>query len=404
MNHLYLHCFSGISGNMLLGAFLELGLNEKILRNELSKLPLTGYELIIEPVKKCGIKALWVDVKEKQNEHHHHDHHAHRGLTEISSIISSSALSSGIKEKSLNMFRTLGEAEAKVHGCSVEEIHFHEVGAIDSIIDIVGIAIAMEHLKISSVSSSPVHVGSGFVQCAHGLMPVPAPATAELLKKIPYYSGQIEKELTTPTGALFLKTFASVFGNRPQNFRAERIGYGAGTHELPIPNVLQAELGIQEDCLDQLCILETNLDDCSAQVTGYVTQRLLDLGANDVWVTPIMMKKNRPAVELSVLVTNSLAKVAEDLILSETTTIGIRKIPVQRRILNREIRQVTLPWGDVRVKVAYENGQIRNVMPEYEDCRQFAKQLDVPLKEIQQQVLEQARSLWLTESSGNLER
>ena len=237
MQALYLDCFAGISGNMLLGAFLHVGLPEEVLRQNLFYLPVDGYDLIIEKVKKCGISAVYVDVKLT----HHHHHHRH--LTDIFKIIDNSQLVQKIKDDSKKIFMLLAQAEAKVHGVTIDKIHFHEVGAVDAIIDIVGTAIGLHYLGIEAVYASKLQVGNGFVECCHGLMPVPAPATAELLKKIPYYNGDISKELVTPTGAAVIAALGTSYGTKPEGFVSHAIGYGAGTWDLDIPNVLRMHLG-----------------------------------------------------------------------------------------------------------------------------------------------------------------
>jgi uncharacterized protein (TIGR00299 family) protein len=246
MKTIYLECFAGISGNMLLGALINAGMPEEVLRAELDKLPVTEYDLVVKRVNKCGINAVYADVI--LHEHHHHDednHHHHRRLPDIISIIDNSGLSQQVKEGSKRVFLKLAEAEAKVHGVSVNEIHFHEVGAVDAIVDIVGTVFGFYYLEIEKVAVSKVCVGSGFVECAHGSMPVPAPATAELLRGIPYYAGKISREMTTPTGAAILAVFGSDFGEKPENFISEAIGYGAGTRDLEIPNVLRLHVGLQ---------------------------------------------------------------------------------------------------------------------------------------------------------------
>lgn len=237
MKGLYLDCFAGISGNMLLGAFLHAGLPEEVLRENLSYLPIDGYDLSVERVTKCGISAVYVDVKLT----HHHHHHRH--LSDIIQIIDNSQLVQKVKDDSKKIFMLLAEAEAKVHGVTIEEIHFHEVGAVDAIIDIVGSAIGLHYFEIEEIHTSKLQVGNGFVECCHGLMPIPAPATAELLKKIPYYNGDISKELVTPTGAAVIAALGTSYGNMPQSFVSNTIGYGAGTWDLDIPNVLRMHLG-----------------------------------------------------------------------------------------------------------------------------------------------------------------
>jgi uncharacterized protein (TIGR00299 family) protein len=397
MKAMYLDCFSGISGNMFLGALLDAGVPEQHLREELKKLPVSGYEIQIERVKKCGISATYLDVKLHEHKHdHHHDHHEHhhRHLADILTIIHESALAPGVKANSINIFNHLAKAEAKVHGTSVEQIHFHEVGAVDAIIDIVGAAIGLDWLNINKIYTSRLHVGNGFIHCDHGVMPVPAPATAELLQNIPYYSGDIHKELVTPTGAAIIATLGSGFGSMPENFISQTIAYGAGTWELSIPNVLRMHIGELTEYSavgnSDKIVVETNMDDLNPQVYEYVMDKLLTAGANDVWLTPIIMKKNRPATQLSVLTEqHNLTKIV-NIIFTETSSIGMRYYSVDRAITERKFIQVTTDWGEIQVKVCTHNGQIVTISPEYEDCKKIAYSLDIPLKTIQQKAVENA--------------
>jgi uncharacterized protein (TIGR00299 family) protein len=261
---LYLECFAGISGNMLLGALLDAGLPEEVLRSELRMLPVSDYDLTVKQVNKCGISAVYAEVMLHEHHHEdtHHHHHEHRRLPDIISIIDNSKLPEKVKEGSKQVFLKLAQAEAKVHGVSVNDIHFHEVGAVDAIVDIVGTVFGFYYLGVENVAVSKVCVGSGFVECAHGTMPVPAPATAELLTGIPYYAGEISREMTTPTGAAILAVFATEFGEKPESFISEKIGYGAGTRELTIPNVLRLYVGhMDENKEDEVIVVEANIDD-----------------------------------------------------------------------------------------------------------------------------------------------
>lgn len=299
MKAIYLDCFSGISGNMLLGAFLQAGVPEAYLRAELAKLPLEGsYVMKVEPVMKNGIAACYVDVRLP---HHDGKHgHEHRTMADIRALIEASALSEVVKARSLAIFQMLAEAEGKVHARPADTVAFHEVGAVDSILDIVGAAICLDYLGIERVFASKVNTGSGFVHCAHGLMPVPAPAVAELLLDWPSYHAGAEKELTTPTGAAFLRSQAAFSESLPDGFRAAGAAYGAGTWDLAIPNVLRLYIGQLDEAAENgqgtdFLVLETNIDDMSPQVYGYLYERLFTVGALDVWTTPIVMKKTRPA-------------------------------------------------------------------------------------------------------------
>lgn len=393
---LYLDCFSGISGNMLLGALLDAGLPEGYLRKELKKLPVSDYEIVIERVKKCGISATYVDVRltAHHHGHHHHEEHHHRHLPDILDIIDQSDLSDKIKEDSKRIFKQLAQAEAKVHGTTIDQIHFHEVGAVDAIIDIVGAAIGLNWLAVDAIYTSKLHVGSGFVNCDHGLMPVPAPATAELLKSIPYYSGAISKELVTPTGAAIIATLGSGFGTMPENFISHKIAYGAGTWELTIPNVLRMHIGeIADDSDNNKIVIETNIDDLNPQVYEYVIEKLLTAGAADVWLTPITMKKSRPATQLSVLTDKQNLDDLVKIIFAETSTIGLRFYHVERAVAERKLIDVSTDWGIVHVKISYRGGQVVHISPEFDECKILAQKNNIPLKLVQQKAVEIAWQL-----------
>jgi uncharacterized protein (TIGR00299 family) protein len=377
---LYLSCFSGVSGNMFIGALLDAGLPEKTFREMVSALPVSGYQLKIETVVKHGIKATHFDVELDRAEHH-----AHRHLGDIVKIIEAAKLSKTVKTRSIAVFTKLAEAEAKVHGTTVEKIHFHEVGAVDAIIDIIGTVFGLEAHGIEKVYAGNLRTGYGIIKCAHGAMPIPAPATAELLTGIPYTQGDVEKELLTPTGAALLAMLCDGFGDRPAGFVSEKIAYGAGGWDLDIPNVLRAEVG-HFQCLEKsdLLVMETNIDDSNPQIFDYVMEKLFKIGALDVWLTPIQMKKNRPAVTLSVLAPAALQEKIEAIIFTETTTIGIRRTAVQRTIAERREETVNTPWGSVRVKISSINGKVCSVTPEVDDCRKLAAANNVPLKDVLQ--------------------
>jgi uncharacterized protein (TIGR00299 family) protein len=375
---LYLSCFSGVSGNMFIGALLDAGLSEQALRDMASALPVCGYQLKIGKVVKQGISATHFDV-----ELDHSEHHVHRHLADIVKIINGAKLSNSVKLRSIAVFTKLAEAEAKVHGTTVEQVHFHEVGAVDAIIDIVGTVFGLEALGIEKVYAGNLRTGHGTIQCAHGAMPIPAPATAELLVGIPYTHGEIEKELLTPTGAALLAVLCDGFGDRPAGFVSEKIAYGAGGWDLGIPNVLRMELGCLKLQNEQsLVLMETNIDDCNPQIFDYVMERLFKAGALDVWLTPIQMKKNRPAVTLSVLAFVQLKEKLEEIIFTETTTIGIRRYAVQRTVAERREETVATPWGSVRVKTSSIDGVVCSATPEYDDCRALAEAHGIPLKEV----------------------
>ncbi|EGO61913.1 nickel pincer cofactor biosynthesis protein LarC [Acetonema longum] len=388
MSAIYLDCFSGISGNMILGALLDAGLPEDKLRGAIAKLSLSGFEISIKSVEKKGIHAVYVDVRLGRFQRQH------RHLPDIIEIIHRADLPEPVKADSVKVFQRLAEAEAKVHSAPVDHIHFHEVGAADAIIDIVGSVYGFHFLGISEIYCSRLHVGSGFVKCSHGVMPVPAPATAELLHGIPYYSGDVAKELVTPTGAAIVATLGTGFGGMPADFISRSTGYGAGTWDLEIPNVLRLHLGERNVRThigtEGLYVLETNIDDMNPQYYNYVMDKVFALGALDVWLTPIIMKKGRPANTLSMLISADLLETVSALVLQETSSIGMRYYPVRRSIASRTIHDVPTPWGRVRLKVSRHEGRICNISPEYEDCRQLALQQNVPLKAVAQAALQAA--------------
>ena len=392
MKAIYLDAFSGISGNMLLGAFLQAGVPEGYLRQELAKLPLAGeFELSCTPVTKQGIRAAYVDVRLMSETAHGEAQEAlahayvHRTLADIEALLSEAPLSEAVKEKARAVFRLLAEAEGKVHGKPAAEVAFHEVGAVDSIVDIVGTAICLDYLGIEQVLASRLNVGSGYVRCAHGIMPVPAPAVAELLMGWPTYAFGAEEELTTPTGAAVVRASAQHAAALPEDFAVRAIGYGAGSRNLPLPNVLRLYVGEREGAAaeETPLLLSTNIDDMSPEVYGYLFDRLFAAGALDVWVTPIYMKKNRPAQQLTVLVRPAQRSACTEIIFRETTSIGLRVTPLAERIAcDRRTASVETRYGTVRVKVASWQGKIATTSPEYEDCRRLAEAQDVPLKEV----------------------
>jgi uncharacterized protein (TIGR00299 family) protein len=384
MNALYFDCFSGISGNMIIGAMLDAGMPFEHLEAELTKLPVKSYSLVNKEVTKQGIKARYFNVKVNQW------FQSSRNLADISGMIDSCGLSDFVKSRAQKVFARLAAAEAKVHGVPVQKIHFHEVGAVDSIVDIVGIMIGLEFLGVQIVHCSELHVGSGFVKCSHGLMPVPAPATAELLQGIPFYSGEIKGELVTPTGAAFVATAAERYGAIDAGFQVERVAYGAGSMDLAIPNLLRMYVGTLKAPLP-VCrktkIVETNIDDLNPQVYGYVMDRLFAAGANDAYLTPVIMKKGRPGTKISVIAPeNKVAEITE-LILRETTTLGVRVMDCETTHLERDFETVNTLWGDVRVKVARLDGVMVNAAPEYGDCKLIAELNTIPLKMVQQQAM-----------------
>ena len=404
MKALYLDCASGISGNMFLGACLQLGVPEKYLRGELDKLKLPHeYTIEISNVSKNGIGAAYVDVqlsREFDSEHdrpnirrlHRHEHaksHSHRTFGDIKKIIDAADLSDAVKARALAIFSVIAQAEGKVHQRAAESVTFHEVGAIDSIVDIVGCAICLDYLDVEKIFVSRINTGSGFVKCAHGLMSVPAPATAELLQGFKTYHFGAEKELTTPTGAAIVNALAEFSSDLPEDFTSEKIGYGAGSWDLDIPNVLRIYLGEYDGRGSRhLLKLEANIDDMNPQIYGWLYERLFDAGALDVWTTPVYMKKNRPAQMLSVLVDAEHRDLCTKIIFEETTTIGLREIEIARRLeAVRRMAKVETRFGEVQCKVSAFDGKIVSITPEYEDCRRLAEKNSVPLKLIWQEAL-----------------
>lgn len=388
MKAIYLDCFAGISGNMFLGAMLQAGVPVAYLEQELSKLPMANeFNLEVSEVQRNGIHALYVDVVLLAQEGH--GHHVHRTLKDIRELLEKSTLSMAVKQQALAIFTEIAQAEGKVHGKTPAEVTFHEVGAVDSIVDIVGAAICLDYLEVERVFVSRLTLGSGFVKCAHGQLPIPVPAVAELLQGWQTEHGTEKKELVTPTGAGIVKALGLYSESLPQGFVSECIGYGAGSHELSIPNVLRLYLGEYKGAMDsKLMVMEANIDDMNPQIYGYLYEKLLAAGALDVWTTPIFMKKNRPAQKLSVLVDEAKKNACVGIIFAETTSIGLRIMPVGERLeAARHIAKVETKYGMVNCKVSAWNGKLCSVSPEYEDCRKLAAEKQIPLKVVQQEAL-----------------
>jgi hypothetical protein len=376
----YLDCASGISGDMTLAALVDAGVDLDRLNTAVGSLGLPGCRLRAEEVKKHGFRATQIVVD------HEHEH-AHRHLHQILAMIDAGELTARQKDTARRIFTRLGEAEAKVHGLPIEKVHFHEVGAADSIADIVGAAVGFDLLGADRIVASPVPTGSGTIRIAHGECGVPAPATAELLRGIPLAESSIQSELTTPTGAAILATLADSFGPLPA-MKIQRIGYGAGQKDFAErPNILRLLVGEAVDApvagqSDQVCVLETNLDDISGELIGYCTSRLWELGALDVYTTAIQMKKGRPGVTLTVLCRPSDAAAVEDILFGETTTLGVRRWMAARTVLRRQPHSVVTPWGPVEGKIGWlRDGQPR-FSPEFESCRRVAEEKRVPLREV----------------------
>jgi uncharacterized protein (TIGR00299 family) protein len=376
----YFDCFSGISGDMTLGALVDAGCDLEHLRVELRGLQVPGWELSAEKVWKNGMAATHVHVKTE-------DQQKHRSLSTILEILHNSQLAPQVRERAAAIFQKLGEAEARVHDVPLEKIHFHEVGAVDAIVDIVGTCIGFSTLGIEKFACSALNVGGGVAKMAHGVLPVPAPATANLLQGKPTYSNGVPRELVTPTGAAIVATLCDWFGPQPA-MSVSAIGYGAGTADLEgQPNVLRIMIGeaAQKGVAgfdEEIAVIEANLDDMNPQIYGYFLEKALAAGALDVYTTPVQMKKNRPGTLLTVLCKPQDTNTLMSLIFAETTTFGARTYRAQRRTLPRESVTVTTSFGDVRMKVSRVNGRILHVAPEYDDCRKLAVEKNVPLQRV----------------------
>jgi len=448
MKIVYFDCFAGISGDMILGSLIDLGLDPDALAEELHKLPLDGYRLEFSRTRKVGIQAAQFkvilsgshgehladsefrevelpggssDAHSHDHESHEHGSHEHRSLHEILALIESSELSFQVKSTAMHIFNRLAEAEARVHGGSADQVHFHEVGGIDAIIDITGAAIALELLGVEKVYASALHLGSGFVRIQHGLYPVPAPATANLITGVPAYTSEVKGELVTPTGAAIITTIASGFGPMPP-MKTLAVGYGAGSRERDFPNVLRAFLGeefsgsastrqknrpVRTPFPEQhevepgpagyhesvALVVEANIDDMNPQLFENLREKLLQAGALDVVLIPVQMKKGRPGMILQVLVYPPSLDDLLEIIFNESTSIGVRTYEVTKRMLQRESQTVETAYGTVRFKVARLGERIVNVSPEYEDCLELAQQQGQSVKEVYADALAAARRL-----------
>ena len=410
MNILYFDCFSGASGDMILGALLDAGLPLEDLRAALGSLALGAVKLEVARVDRSGIGATNFKVfagdhghqhdEGHGHDHHHHDHdsapdhshshahdpgHHHRGLSEICTMVDGSALSPTAKDRAKHLFTRLATVEAEIHQQPVEEIHLHEVGAVDSIIDIAGAVFGLEWLGADRIVASPLNVGSGTVACEHGIMPVPAPATARLVADVPVYSTGTQAELLTPTGALLITDYAESYGPMPA-MRIRQLGYGAGDRDLPgAPNVLRIAVGDDAGApdLQRVVVLESEIDDMNPQIFGVLMDQLLTAGALDVFYAPIQMKKNRPGTLVSVVALPEHRDALSGVLFRETTTLGVRFSEMDRERLEREIRSVETPLGTVRFKVARRDGQVVNVAPEFDDCAALAAQHGLSIKQVQ---------------------
>jgi hypothetical protein len=384
MRAIYFDCFAGVSGDMILGALVDLGLDPQSIERELASLKLSGYRVRTERVNRSGISAVKFNVDVDQAGQ------PIRTFADIRALIEGSKLSDLVKKRSLSAFRSLAEAEARVHSTTIELVHFHEVGAIDSIVDTVGAMIGFELLGFKRFFASSLRVGCGTVAAAHGVLPVPAPATALLLQGVPVYAGDLEGEFVTPTGAAILTTLCEEFGPMPP-FDLDGVGYGAGSRDhAGFPNTLRvaageiAEAGAGGD--PGVLVIETNIDDMNPQVCGYVIERALELGARDAFITPVQMKKGRPGILLTIVCDAELLDAMSELVLTETTTLGVRYYEAKRRILERSFVTVQTRYGEARVKVARARGRTLHFQPEYEDCAALARSQGVPLIEVQSAV------------------
>lgn len=424
MKTLYVDCFSGVAGDMLLAGLLALGLDQAELEAVLAGVGLPGWHLEVARVTRMGIAGTHVRVvvgglerghghghshehghghghghSHEHGHNHGHDHehpeiHLHtHGFTflEVLALIQGAALPAPVEARAVAIFTALGEAEARVHGVALDAVHFHEVGAIDSVLDVVGVAWGLWRLGIERVVSAPVPLTRGFVKTAHGPMPLPAPATSELLRGLPVVPCPVERELVTPTGAAILRTICNEFGHFPAMV-VDAIGWGAGTIELADrPNLLRLVLGHTAPIAPDCVVIESNIDDMSPEIAGWLLERLLEAGALDVWLVPLHMKKNRPGLLVGALAEVGRAAGVEAVLLAESTAIGLRRYPVTRQVLDRRFERVATPFGEVAVKVAIQNGKVVNFAPEYADCAARAQAAGVPLK----QVYQHAVAAWL---------
>ena len=379
----YFDCFSGISGDMILGALVDLGIEPSSLANELDKLNLDEFTIDFKKVTKHSIAATHAVVEERNLDQKRHNNHHHRHLSDIFAILDQSSLQPDIIHQSKQIFDKLAEAEAKVHDTSKDKVHLHEVSGIDSIVDIVGTVIGLNLLGIEKIYASPISLGTGFVTCDHGKMPVPVPGTMEILKDIPVRPTEIRKELTTPTGAAVISSLTESFGPMPKMV-IKQIGYGAGTRDLTeIPNLLRIVIGQENDTdQDEVYIIETNIDDNSPEIIGHVMEKLFNIGALDVFLTPIFMKKNRPGTKLSVICNLHNCDDMVSIILNETTTFGVRRYKVNRDKLSRDLIEIETKWGTIQAKRGFMKDKHIKTIPEFEDCRKIAVANDIPIREV----------------------
>ncbi|MBN1983992.1 MAG: nickel pincer cofactor biosynthesis protein LarC [Chitinivibrionales bacterium] len=432
MKILHYECRSGISGDMNLAALIHAGVPQQHVQSQLALLPLTGYELTVKSAQKNGITGMQVHVHVQgaqesahvntdassldQDSHHHHNEDAHnhdhpaavshqqhhrqpqRNLSQIQTLIESSGVSDFVKKTSIAIFHALAEAEARVHATTIDAIHFHEVGAVDSIVDIVGAAICLDYLKPEKILCSPVELGGGFVNCQHGKLPVPAPATVELARDIPTTRGAVACETATPTAMAILRTIVNEFSDTAA-FTIESCGYGIGHRTMAIPNLLRVSIGSAQPQQtqssgagmhrDEAVLIECNIDDMNPEIFEYIMERLFDLGADDVFYTPIIMKKSRPATQLSVLCAPQKSAALSTLLMTETSTLGIRTSIVNKLMLQRSLKTVTTSFGPVTIKAGLLNGVTVKYKPEFSECKALAQKHHVPIQKILTEALQQ---------------
>ncbi len=384
MRILYYDCFSGISGDMNLGAMIDLGIDSGYLLGELGKLNLQGWELLVEKDQRHGITGTKVTVKQTRREH------KHRHLADIEKIFRNSILDQKTRDLSLKIFMKIAEAEAKVHAIPVEKVHFHEVGAIDSIVDIAGAAICFNALNVDAVFVSPVELGGGFVRCDHGLLPVPAPATAEIIKGIPVRKDGVNFEATTPTGAAIIAVLGTHFTSG-DTLSVEKTGYGIGHKENPdTPNLLRVFLGTASEEKSgghEAALIECNVDDMNPEFYDYLSERLFNAGASDVFYSDIIMKKGRPGVKINVICEKEVADMVREIIFTESTSIGIRTFFFRKDTLARKLEAIETPYGKINVKRSFFKGREVSFKPEYEDCKRIANERKIPVKEVYNNIM-----------------
>jgi len=393
----YFDCYSGISGDMILGALVDLGVDPGKIRKALKTLDLKGYKLKTSRVQRGLITGTKAQVSLTKPSHHH----SARKYSDIKKLIANSGISATAKKNSLEIFKRIAQVEAVIHNTTMEKIHFHEVGAVDSIVDIVGGVVAIESLQLDKIYASPLNVGEGFVQCAHGCLPVPAPATLKLLQGIPVFSSGVKKELTTPTGAAMIGFYADKFGSLPA-MTIIGDGYGAGDHIIPeMPNMLRVVLGEisaqpakPKEFDEELVLIESNIDDMNPEFYEGTMESLFRAGALDVYLTPIIMKKSRPANKISVLAHEADRQVMSEILLHETSSFGVRYYRIGRTVLEREIKTVKTKWGLVKIKLGKLNGKVIQISPEYEDCKNVSRKTKVTVKNIYEESQSQAIKLF----------